>query len=138
MTNGNRAVYERWIQEVWSQGNVAQLDELLASDFVDHQPIPQYPGNRAGHAAMAADFHAAFPDIRITVHDVIESGDTVVGRYTGEGTHQGDFLGKPGTGQRLEFNEIDIVRFRDGKIAEWWHNEDIHENAAKQLGAPLP
>jgi steroid delta-isomerase-like uncharacterized protein len=130
--------YRRWLKAVWSEGMIEVADELMTGDFIDHYPIPQYSPDLSGHKKMAADFHVAFPDITVTIHDVIVQDDRLVCRYTMKGTHKGTFLGTPGTGKAFKFDEIDIVRFKGGKIAEWWHQEDIHEEAARELGAPLP
>lgn len=117
--------YEKWLHEVWSQGNVAVVDDLLTTGFVDHRPIPQFGASRDGHKRMAADWHAAFPDMKLTIEDIVVEGDKLVARYSGRGTHRGVFCGIPATGATVSFTEIDIVRFEGDRIAEWWHNEDL-------------
>ncbi|MEM5370936.1 ester cyclase [Paraburkholderia azotifigens] len=123
--SNKREIYEKWLQLVWSQGRVEETKNLLAPNFVDHRPIPQFANNLEGHKAMAADFHQAFPDLTITIEDVIVEGDKLVGRYTATGTHKGTFLAVPPTNSKVQFSEIDIVRFDGNKIAEWWHHEDV-------------
>jgi predicted ester cyclase len=117
--------YEKWLHEVWSHGNVAVVDKLLAGGFVDHRPIPQFGATRDGHKRMAADWHAAFPDMKLTIEDVVVEGDKLVGRYSGRATHRGVFAGIPATGATVIFTEIDVIRFEGDRIAEWWHNEDL-------------
>jgi steroid delta-isomerase-like uncharacterized protein len=61
---------------------------------------------------------AAFPDQKWTIEELIAEGDKVVNRFTWHGTHQGDFLGIPPTGNQVEVKGVVIDRFADGKIAD--------------------
>jgi len=72
--------YERWLHEVWGNGNVEIVDEVLADSFVDHRPIPRFGPTREGHKRLAADWHAAFPDMKLMIEDVVIKGDRLVGR----------------------------------------------------------
>jgi steroid delta-isomerase-like uncharacterized protein len=67
----------------------------------------------------------AFPDLHITVEDLIEEGDKVVGRNSITGTHQGEYMGIPPTGKTVTYNEIFIFRFDNGRIAETWGVVDV-------------
>jgi steroid delta-isomerase-like uncharacterized protein len=80
------------------------------------------------------DLADAFPDLHITVEDLIAEGDRVVGRVTFRGTHSKDFQGMPATGKQIEMQVIDILRVEDGKIMERW---GVADNLAmmQQLGA---
>ena len=101
---------------------------MLASDFVDHNPLPglpPLPPGLAGFKQLAAIVRAAFPDLHYTREDVIAEGDKVVIRYTAWGTNEGELLGMPPTGERMKVTGIDIFRMTGGKIAEWWHNDDF-------------
>lgn len=127
---GDRAhmqyLYETvWLGEVWSQGNVQAVDQVLAPDFCDHRPIPQFAGDRAGHKQMAADWHSAFPDMVFIVEDVIVDGDKLVGRYNAQGSHLGTLVGIPATGARVTLTGLDCFRFRGHEVTDWWHNEDM-------------
>jgi len=115
--------YERWLHEVWGKGNVEVVDEVLADGFVDHRPIPRFGPTREGHKRLAAGWHAAFPDMRLTIEDVVFKGDRLVGLYSGCGTHRGVFAGIPATGAAVSFTKVDVIRFEGERIAEWWHNE---------------
>ncbi len=75
-----------------------------------------------------------YPDLHLTVDDLIASADKVVVRNTVTGTHQGEFMGLPPTGRRVTYNEIFIFRFVDGRIAETWGVVDVYAQM-KQLGA---
>jgi predicted ester cyclase len=69
-------------------------------------------------------FHTAFPDLDVIVDDMIAEGDKVAAHWTARGTHQGPFLGVPVTGKRVAQTGIDTYRYVDGKIVEWWRNDD--------------
>jgi predicted ester cyclase len=75
----------------------------------------------------------AFPDLHVTVEDVIAEGDKVVVRNTVAGTHQGEYMGRPPTGVSVMYNEIFIVRFAGGRIAEIWGVADVFSQM-RQLG----
>lgn len=74
-----------------------------------------------------------YPDIHLTVEDLIAEGDKVVGRTTVTGTHRGEFMGLPPTGKSVTYNEIFIFRFVDGKVAETWGVVDVFAQI-RQLG----
>lgn len=82
---------------------------------------------------MFARLHHAFPDLHVTIEDLIEEDDKVVARNTVTGTHQGEYMGLPGTGKSITYNEIFIVRFEDGRIAETWGVVDVLAQM-RQLG----
>jgi steroid delta-isomerase-like uncharacterized protein len=76
----------------------------------------------------------AFPDLQVAVEDVIAEGDKVVCRDTVTGTHQGEYRGLPPTGKSVTYNEIFILRFVNGRIAEIWGIVDVFSQM-QQLGA---
>jgi predicted ester cyclase len=75
----------------------------------------------------------AFPDLHVTVEDVIADGDKVVARNTVTGTHKGQYMGGPPTGNSVAYSEIFIVRFAGGRIAEIWGVVDT-PSQLRQLG----
>jgi len=77
--------------------------------------------------------HAAFPDWRHTIEDMIAEGDKVVARMTVQGTHKGDFLGVPASGKEVVFTNICIFRITSGKIMESWQEIDMM-SVMQQLG----
>ncbi|MEB3022994.1 MULTISPECIES: ester cyclase [Mycolicibacter] len=113
-----------WIGQLWDHGNT-DGGRCLAETFTDHRPIEQFPNSKQGHIDMAVDWNLAFPDMIFTVEDMIVEGDQLVARYTARGTHEGPLLDIPGTGVQVELTGIDIMRFKDGLITDWWHNEDM-------------
>jgi predicted ester cyclase len=89
-----------------------------------HNGLPgQEPGFDGFVAALKA-FHGAFPDLRAEVTHAVAEGEHVVGRLEVSGTHRGAFLGMPGSGRKVRYEEIAIVRMADGKIAEHWSVAD--------------
>jgi steroid delta-isomerase-like uncharacterized protein len=132
----NKALWRRFYEELWSQGNLEAILELVAEDFFDHHPLPGAPPGREGLAALVTTWRTAFPDMRETVKDLISEGDKVVGRFTMRRTHSGEFMGVPPTGRSVTMSGIDIVRLVGGKIAEFWYGEHLLE-PIQQLGAVL-
>jgi steroid delta-isomerase-like uncharacterized protein len=109
------------------------IDEVVEPDLVFHAPVPT---DATGAQALKRVWDVllrAFPDIHVAVEDVIAEGDRVVTRNTVTGTHQGDFLGLPATGKSVSYNEIFVVRFADGRIAEIWGVVDALSQM-RQLG----
>jgi steroid delta-isomerase-like uncharacterized protein len=96
--------------------------DLVADDMIEHEelPFPDSPKGKAGVGALFQSMFDAFPDFEMIVEDTIVEGDKVVIRVTARGTHRGEFMGIPPTGNRIEVPLIDISRIRDGKIAEHW------------------
>jgi steroid delta-isomerase-like uncharacterized protein len=110
------------------------IDELIAPDALFRTPLPI----EATGAELAKQVFAlllrAYPDLHITVEDLIAEGDRVVIRNTVTGTHRGEHLGVPPTGKSVTYNEIFIARFADGRVAETWGVVDVLSQM-RQLGA---
>jgi steroid delta-isomerase-like uncharacterized protein len=130
----NVSVVRRWTAEGFGQGRVELADELVAEDFVNHNPVPgQVPG-REGLKAAVRGLRTAFPDLSVHEDDVIADGDKVVLRDTISGTHGGPFAGIPPTDRPVTINRIAIFRVVDGRITESWNVVDML-GALQQLGA---
>jgi predicted ester cyclase len=110
------------------------IDELVEPDAVIHTPLPIEATGAQLLKEVFARLLRAYPDLHITVEDVIEQGDKIVSRNTVTGTHQGEYLGVTPTGRSVTYNEIFIVRFAGGRIAETWGVVDVFSQM-KQLGA---
>ncbi len=130
----SKAVYRSWIEEVWNRGNLAAADDLVATDCLDHNPLPGFPPGRAGLNQLATMVRTGHSDVHFTLEDLIAEGDKVVGRWTMQGTHDGPFLGVPPSGRPVTLSGIDIVRVAAGKIVEIWHLEDALGHM-RQIGA---
>ena len=130
----NKALLRRFYEELWSQGDLGAIPELVAENFVDHHPLPGSPPGREGLVALITTWRTAFPDMREACEDLIAEGDKVVGRFIMRGTHSGEFMGVPPTGRSVTMSGIDIVRVAGGRIAEFWYGEHLLE-LMQQLGA---
>ena len=133
MSNDPKDFIPRVYSEV-SAGNLDALDELLADDLVEHEETPGLEANKEGVKQFFAMFLAAFPDLEMKADQLISEGDIVCARATMTGTHNGEFMGIPATGKRVEVKMIDIVRVRDGQAAEHWGLTDSM-TMMQQLGA---
>jgi predicted ester cyclase len=120
MTTDIQRAAERIPLEVLNDGNFGLLDELLATDFVDHTPQPGVPATREGLKQTLMGLRTAFPDLRYTIDDAITCGDQVVHRISVTGTMKGDFMGIPATGKRASWTEIHIGRGVNGRLTEHW------------------
>lgn len=136
-TVSNRALVERYISEVWNKGNIDAVDQLIASEFLDHDPAnpPNLPPGAAGLKQHVAAMRAAFPDVHFTVEDMVVAGDKVVTRWTVRGTHKGALMGIPPTNKQVAVTGIWIDRIANGRIVEEWANWDTI-GLLRQLGAP--
>jgi steroid delta-isomerase-like uncharacterized protein len=128
----------RWLEQGWQSGDPAVVDALHAPDFVDHDPGGRTPDN-AGFKLGIAALYAAFPDLQARVEDLVvdEGRATVAVRWSASGTHTGPYLGAAPTGRRVAFKGIEILRVRDGRIAERWGEWDGIELLG-QLGRIAP
>jgi steroid delta-isomerase-like uncharacterized protein len=123
MSEHNKMLVRRAIEEVYNQGNLKVVDELVSSDFIVHSPSEEIHGP-AGIKQYVSALREAFPDLHMTIDDQIADGDRVVTRWTARGTHTGTFQGIPPTGKQGSMTGIDIDRFVDGKTVECWTNAD--------------
>jgi predicted ester cyclase len=82
-------------------------------------------------------FFAGLPDVRVTMEDLVVSGDRVVGRFVYRGTHTGDLMGIPATGKPVEMRSIDIWRVQDGMFVEHWDELNLLQ-VFQQIGALPP
>jgi steroid delta-isomerase-like uncharacterized protein len=123
MSEHNKMLVRRAIEEVYNQGNLKVVDELVSKDFVVHSPSEEIHGP-AGIKQYVSALREAFPDLHITIEDQIAERDKVVTRWTARGTHGGTFQGVAPTGKRGSMTGIEVDRFVDGKSVECWTNVD--------------
>lgn len=134
----NTAAMKRFYDEVMNKGNVKAIDELVDAKFVDHFVTPGISPDKAGLTQFMTMFRAAFPDLQVTVEDIIAKGDKVWVYSTMRGTQKGEFMGMPASGKKVEVKGFDIVRFVDGKAVEHWGLSDDY-TMLQQLGViPAP
>ena len=133
MSEENKAVVRRFHDEVLNKGNLALIDELCSHDLVDHTAPPGLPPGVEGAKRTLGIYLAAFPDLHVTMEDMIAEGDRVVVRWTASGTHKGDLMGIAPTGRRVTVTGIAIDRIAGGKTVEHWEVFD-QMGLMQQLG----
>jgi steroid delta-isomerase-like uncharacterized protein len=110
------------------------IDELVEPDALIRTPLPIAVTGARAMKEVFARLHQAYPDLHITVEDLIAEGDRVVSRNSVTGTHRGDYMGIPPTGRSVTYNEIFIFRFLNGRIVESWGVVDVLSQL-RQIGA---
>ena len=133
MSEENKAVVRKFVEEVQTKGNLDAIEELLSADFKDNSPGPGVPPTREGIRMFFTAMRSGLPDMKATIHEQIAEGDKVVTRKTLTGTHQGVLMGVPPTGKTINLEVIDIVRVANGKLVEHWHQVDAM-GVMQQLG----
>ncbi len=121
MSEDLKAIAARMPSEVFNQGRLEVIDEVVHPDFVDHgTPLPGMANDREGLKAMVAALRQAFPDMNNTVNHMVAEGDLIAQHVTTTGTMLGELAGIPPSGRYASWDAMHLVRFRDGKIAEHW------------------
>ena len=118
MSQANKAIEGRFIEEVLNNKNMAAADELVAEVFVELDPFPGQEQGREGLKQVLRMLFGAFPDMHWTVEELIAEGEKVVNRFTWRGTHRGEFLGIPPTGRQVKVKGVVIDRIVEGRIVE--------------------
>jgi steroid delta-isomerase-like uncharacterized protein len=135
MSEQNKTVARRAIEEMFSGGNLGLAEELYSPEFVNHDPADDEDAHGIdGIRARVEGYRAAFPDLNVTVEDILGEGDRVCTRWIARGTHEGDLEGLPATGRTMQIDGMSIDRIEDGKIVETWDNWDTI-GMMRQLGA---
>ena len=119
----NLLIVRRFFDELWTNGRLEAVDELLAPAHTHHLSGDDLGGPEEVKA-LAVFLRAAFPDLRFVIEDEVVADDKVVVRWTAVGTHRGDFDGIAPTGRVVTWTGIDIVRLHDHRIVELWGNYD--------------
>jgi steroid delta-isomerase-like uncharacterized protein len=123
--DANMQVVRRFFDVGPSKGDLQAADALLVPEFSLHTPLPtRGPGIEAMNNVITT-CRAAFHDLHLTIDDMMADGDRVACRFTARGVHNGEFMGLPPTGKRIEMTGIEIFRLRDGRIAELWGEANL-------------
>jgi steroid delta-isomerase-like uncharacterized protein len=129
----NKALARRFVEDFWNTGNVAAADDLIAEDAAITLPgVGQV--DRESLKAFARAHRNAFPDWHSTLEAMVGEGETVAERWTGTGTHQGEFQGIAPTGRHVQVPGVVFYRIASGKITEF---RGLFDGLAmmRQLGA---
>jgi steroid delta-isomerase-like uncharacterized protein len=117
----NKAIVRRINDEVWSEGHLDVIDELIADDFVATVVgAPEQIRGPQGFREFVVAYRKAFPDLHITIDEQLAEGETVVTRWTATGTNEGELMGIPATGKQATIAGININRISGGKLVEGW------------------
>ena len=113
------------IEEAWNNQNVAAIDEFYAPNAIEHRNLPPFDLDRESAKQYTAPLFSAFPDVHVTIEDMVAEGDTVVTRWTARGTHQGQLMGIAPTGKTIAVMGISIGRHdANGQLVETWTSWD--------------
>jgi predicted ester cyclase len=147
----NAETSRRVLEESFNQGRLSVIDEIAVEGYANHDPSDggEYVGREAAKRQIEM-YRKAFPDLQLTVDDLIEAGNKVVIRWTGRGTHRGELMDLAPTGMRTTTTGITIDRYdADGKLVESWTNWDtlgllrqlgaapVHGSVAEKIGIQL-
>lgn len=130
LTEMNKAVVRRFIEECSNGRNDALLEQIISPDWLSHGTqsasayAPGLPRGVEGVKQLQSQVFSIWPDNHWTIEDMIAEGDKVVVRMTSQATHQGTYRGIPATGKQVRFSSIWIYRLVDGKIVEAWRSAD--------------
>jgi steroid delta-isomerase-like uncharacterized protein len=137
MSEENKAIARR-VYEIISTGDFERAEEIVNPDVADNEcPLERgRPKLIDTFKETFSEAREAFPDIRVTVEDLVAEGDRVAARVTMRGTHQRDFQGLAPTGKRVQVRAIDMFRISNGKIVEHWGHADDPTASLRQPERP--
>jgi steroid delta-isomerase-like uncharacterized protein len=131
----NKGLVETLVKTVFQKHDFSKLDEIMRDDYIQHnQATPQ---GKAGFRQFFEQIFKAMPDFSYTLKKIVGDGDIVMIYSVTTATHQGEWLGNPATGNKLNFDVVDIFRIENGKIAEHWDVADTLKMSV-QLGRIKP
>src|SRR5436309_3066701 len=123
-TETNKAIVRKFIDALFTDGDLTATDDYLAAEFVNHDPPVGVAPDAAGMRAAGALFRAGFPDWRSELYALIAEDDIVVERFTASGTHKGEIFGVAPTGKTVVLEGINIFRISGDRITERWGRLD--------------
>jgi steroid delta-isomerase-like uncharacterized protein len=125
MSEHNKAIVRRLFTELWNNGNLLVADEIFAPNYAHYDPsTPDFGRGPDSEKKRAALYRTAFPDLHLTIEDVIAEGETVMTRWSCRGTHKGDLNGIAPTGKHITITGLTVARVSNGKIVEGYVNWD--------------
>lgn len=110
----------RYLDEVWTQGNVDAFDKYYAEDARVGYPMPGVEPNREGLKQFARMMRSAFPDLETRIEETFADDDRVVQRWRTTGTHKGELFGQPATGREVNIHGISVYEIKNGRIQADW------------------
>ncbi len=124
MSAENVAASRRFMEEAFNKGNLGVVDEICAEDFVNHDPLTGDQDKDAGKESIAS-YRQAFPDLHAEIEEMIDAGDTVVYRWSANGTFENEIMGLQPTHEKGDpVRGITIDRYEGGELVESWSQWD--------------
>ena len=125
MSDKNKETVRRWVVDGFRFGAEGIADELVDASFDYHHPgFPPVGNGPDGYRQLVQIYRDAFPDLIVTLENIVAEGDTVVARWTAKGTNTGEMMGMPPTGNAFEATGMNLFRLEADKVAEVWTNFD--------------
>jgi steroid delta-isomerase-like uncharacterized protein len=125
MSEHNKAIVRRLFAELWNNGKLSVADEIFTPNYEHHDSsTPDFGRGPDSEKKRATLYRTAFPDLHLTIEDVIAEGETVMTRWSCRGTHKGDLNGIAPTGKQITIYGITVARISNGKMAESFVNWD--------------
>jgi len=125
MSEHNKAIVRRLFAELWNNGKLSVADEIFTPNYEHHDSsTPDFGHGPESEKKRATLYRTAFPDLHLTIEDVIAEGETVMTRWSCRGTHKGDLSGIAPTGKQITVSGVTVARVSNGKIAEGYVNWD--------------
>ena len=121
--DASKSLVRKYIEEVWNNADAAAFDELTNGSYTYHLG-GQPPRDKSAMQKFLQSVHAAFPDWRVRVEDIVAEGNTVAVRWIGEATHQCPFHGVPPTGKQISVCGINLYKIENDKISQEWEQMD--------------
>ena len=138
MSEQNKTAVRRLIQKGLNEQNLDEFDNYYISESVNHILPPNMPQGLEGTKMFASMFFTAFPNLQVTIEDLVAEDNKTVLRWSAQGTHQGDLMGIPPTGKDIFITGMAIDRFEGDKSVEHWEILD-QLGMMQQLGViPAP
>jgi steroid delta-isomerase-like uncharacterized protein len=131
----NKDFIQAFNEDFWNKQNIAAFEKYFTGDFISHYPEGDMNGEQV--IGLCKAYFSAFPDLHITIDDLIAEGDKVVKVWTAHSTHKGELMGIPATGKAIVVKGMEVFRIVDGKIAENWVIMD-NMGMMQQLGVIPP
>ena len=122
--------------EAVSTGNLQVLNEIFAPNVIENDPAPDQGKGPQGFIDFFTTLRTAFPDLKVTVDQLVQDDHNIAMAYKIHGTHKGDFLGIAPTGKTISARGVQIAKFANGKIIERWGSSD-ELGLVKQLGGTI-
>ncbi len=121
MSEANKRVVRRLIEELWNQGDASVAEQLFTPNYTHHDAsTPDFGRGPQSEVKRMNLYRGAFPDLRVTIENIISESDTVMARWSCHATHKGDLTGIAPTGKTIDITGMSIVRLSAGKMAEGW------------------